>query len=442
MNFQKTPENTFKSQVAGYFYPSNKILLKNQLNNFFKNVDVNYSNQKIKGIIAPHAGYSFSGKTAMYAYKQLYFSLLLDTEREYKIIVLSPSHKSYFEDIAVLSKNHYQIPTNYVKIYNSENLKKYENDDAFIKEHSFEVQLPFIDFIFKKLDKEYSVLPILIGDGSAERVYDIIRDEITDNTIIIASSDLSHFLDNLSAKERDEKSIKNILENKEDIDACGKVGIEVLNIFSKEKNLKKELLNYTDSSEATKDFDSVVGYASFIYYKEDKNILLKIARKSIYNKLNNLKDNFNDLKEIIPEKYLEKQGVFVTLTIDDNLRGCIGDIYSRETIFESVINNSKSAAFNDPRFDALTKNEFKEVKIEVSILSKPEKCTLEEISKGDGVILSRGFNKSVYLPQVWDQINSKEEFLGSLCEKAGLDYNCFLDEKTNFEKFNVKSVEE
>jgi MEMO1 family protein len=440
MNIKDT-KNMFNAQVEGLFYPSNKLILNNQLNSFFKETEINYNGEKIKAIIAPHAGYIYSGKTAMSAYKSLYFSLLLEDIEEYKVIVLAPAHRTYFEDISILSNDFYKTPLTDIKIYYSKNLKKYENENAFLEEHSIEVQLPFIEYIFKKADKKYSVLPILIGDTTPEKVYKLIKPEITENTIIIVSSDLSHFLEDDSARKRDEVSIKNILENKTDIDACGKIGIETLNLISKDENLSKKLLKYTNSSEQTKDKKSVVGYASFSFYKEDKNILLKLAKKSIFNELNGLKDNFNDLKEILPKEHLEKQGVFVTLTINNNLRGCIGDIYSRESVFENVINSSKAAAFKDPRFNPLLKNEYEKIHIEISILSKPKESLLENIKEGEGVILSKGFNKAVYLPQVWTQLPNKEEFLGSLCEKAGLDFNCYKDSKTSFETFTVEIIE-
>jgi len=431
-------ENIKESEVTGIFYSANKLQLTKQLNSFFEETNIKYSGEDIKALIAPHAGYDYSGKTAMYAYKALYFNLLLDTKEDYKIIILAPAHKVYFKGIATLSYNYYKTPLGNIKIADN-NLSKYVYDDTFIDEHSVEVQLPFLQYIFKKANKNFEIVPVLIGDIKPSKVAKIIEKEIDNNTIIIVSSDLSHFLEYNKAIERDNKSVQEIIKNRNNINACGKIGIQTLNEITNNK-WNKELLNYTNSGEVINK-SSVVGYASISYYIENKPLLIKLAKKSIYNELYGELDNFEDLKDILPKEYLNKQGVFVTLKKNHKLKGCIGNIMVTGTVFDSVIENAKSAAFNDPRFDQLTKSEFEDIGVEISILSVPKKCNLDDIKEGEGVILSQGFNNSVFLPQVWEQLPDKASFLGNLCEKAGLDYNCYLDKKTNFKKFLVKIVE-
>lgn len=438
---EKPPENVFEPQVAGTFYPSNKRTLEKDLQNFFENAENIYKNQNIKSLMVPHAGYDFSGQTAMYGYKLLYHDLLLRTQEDYKVIVLAPSHTEYFKGIKVLSKDFYKIPGEHIKIYQNHNLKEHIDNHVFVGEHAIEVQLPFIDFIFKKANKNYSVLPILVGEiDNLEDVVRFVGHEIDDQTILIISSDLSHFLKMEEAKKRDRKTINQILsKNITDIDACGKNPIKIANQIFKEQQTKE--LKYTNSGEMY-DQASVVGYVSIAYYDSiEQNKLIRLAKKAIFDKLHNKKQNYKDLKEIMPEEYLKEQGVFVTLYKDQQLRGCIGNIQAEGTIFESVIENARNAAFGDPRFSSLTKDEFLDVRLEVSILSTPKPCTLEEIDKGDGVILKKGSHSSVYLPQVWAQIEDKDVFLGTLCEKAGLSYDCYKSD-VSFEKFSVKIIEE
>ena len=124
----------------------------------------------------------------------------------------------------------------------------------------------------------------------------------------------------------------------------------------------------------------------------------------------------------------EKRGVFVTLMIEGRLRGCIGNIKPVYPLEEGVRRNAVNAAFEDPRFAPLSREEFEKIEIEISVLSVPKKLEyldssdlLEKLRPDiDGVVIKKGFNEATYLPQVWEQVPGKEQFLGSLCMKAGL----------------------
>jgi len=434
-------KNIRQPAVAGSFYPSDQAKLRKQLDSFFETADANYNNENIKALIVPHAGYIYSGETAMQAYKQLYYDLLLREEKSYKIIILAPSHTEYFKGIATSSSDFFRTPLGNVKLAESQ-LSDLNKDSAHKKEHSIEVQLPFLQYIFEKTDINFEILPIVISDVDPKYIAKLILPEITDNTIIIASSDLSHYSPQETAEKIDQQSISSILNNKTDIDACGVMPILVLNEIAKQKNWSKRLLKYSTSGDSSGDYSSVVGYASFSYFSNNnKPLLVRLARRSIFNSLYGLKDNFEDLKKIIPKEHLKKQGTFVTLTINGQLRGCIGNIIGTKSIFDGVIGNAKAAAFDDFRFEQLSEDEFKAIDIEVSILSEPKDCNLSDIKKGDGVILQQGYYQAVYLPQVWEQLPNKDVFLGSLCEKAGLDWSCYNNKKTSFKKFQVKIVE-
>lgn len=162
--------------------------------------------------------------------------------------------------------------------------------------------------------------------------------------------------------------------------------------------------------------------------EEEGRYLLSVARNTIDQKLL-LQETGIEPNSFNSKRFFEKRGTFVTLTIDDCLRGCIGNITPKESLIEGVKANAINAAFCDPRFRPLSEPEWEKVKIEVSILTDPKPLDysdkedlLEKLRPGtDGVILKKAHNQSTFLPQVWEQLPEKEDFLTHLCLKAGLD---------------------
>ncbi len=163
-----------------------------------------------------------------------------------------------------------------------------------------------------------------------------------------------------------------------------------------------------------------------------KDVLLRLARASIGEAIG-VSQNVS-LQEMLEQNpWLEEEGaVFVTLTIDGNLRGCIGSLVAHRKLYEDIIYNARSAALNDPRFKPLSKEEFDLVKIEVSILSKPEPLIYESIDAlrarlrvgVDGVVLKSGSFQATFLPQVWEQLPTFDLFFAHLCQKAGMQSDC------------------
>lgn len=165
--------------------------------------------------------------------------------------------------------------------------------------------------------------------------------------------------------------------------------------------------------------------------------ILTLARDSINYYLIN-KSILKPLKEKYNEDiFLQKSGVFVTLKIANKLRGCIGYIESDNTILNNIIECSVSSAFFDPRFEPVNSTELENLNISVSILTKPEEYVYkdnEELIKylsenKPGVVLEYGIYKATYLPEVWEDLKDPEEFLSSLCMKAGLDKNFWKNNK-------------
>jgi AmmeMemoRadiSam system protein A len=182
--------------------------------------------------------------------------------------------------------------------------------------------------------------------------------------------------------------------------------------------------------------------------KEGK-FLLSVARKTIEKRLFGGEEKNSEDKDL-SEKFSERRGTFVTLTIHKGLRGCIGHIIPQETLLEGVQINAINAAFQDPRFPPITKKEWDNVRIEVSILTEPKELEyadsedlLKSLRSGvDGVILKKGYRQATFLPQVWEQLPDKEEFLMHLCMKAGLDEFAWRDEKLEVSVYQVQAFEE
>ena len=183
--------------------------------------------------------------------------------------------------------------------------------------------------------------------------------------------------------------------------------------------------------------------------EDEGSYLLVVARNTIKDRLNNTEAPQIDWKDL-PEKFKEQLGTFVTITIDGNLRGCIGHIIPRETVIEGIQENSINAAFRDPRFPPLTREEFENIEIEISILTAPEELTytdaddlLNKLRPGvDGLIFKKGPYEATFLPQVWDQLPDREEFLSHLCLKAGLSYDSWRKEKLQVSTYQVQAFEE
>jgi AmmeMemoRadiSam system protein A len=184
--------------------------------------------------------------------------------------------------------------------------------------------------------------------------------------------------------------------------------------------------------------------------KEQQKKLLNLARKAIEHYMFYHEFYIPNESEFQEKVFHEVHGVFVTLTEDDKLRGCIGNIEGVEPLYISVAHNAVNAAFYDPRFYPLEPNEIDLIKIEISILSSPKEFKYSSprelvnmLEKGKpGVILSKTGTSATFLPQVWEQISSSKEFLSHLCLKAGLSESCWQDNDVKIKTYTVNSFEE
>ena len=165
-----------------------------------------------------------------------------------------------------------------------------------------------------------------------------------------------------------------------------------------------------------------------------QNVLLEIARQTISDSFNRTSTvDKKALLQAYPE-LAKPKATFVTLTLDHQLRGCIGSLIAHRSLLDDLIYNANAAAFDDPRFYPLSLEEFSRVKIEISLLSEPKPVLYEntddlksKIAVGiDGIILEKGSRKATFLPQVWEQLPTFELFFSHLCQKAGLTSECLL----------------
>lgn len=241
-----------KPAVAGTFYPDDKLELERMLEKFFENV--HRPNTSVpKAIIVPHAGYVYSGQVAAHAYKCI---------REYKkVILLGPSHHVYLNDVVTDIHKVWETPLGIVKVAENEFDK---DEEAHLSEHCLEVQIPFLQFVLKK----FEIIPLLVGEVNIKSVSEKIQKILDNNTLLVISSDLSHYHDYDTAKKLDGVTINTIknIDEEGDIDACGEVPIRVMIDIAKMKNWKPEILESKNSGDATGERSMVVGYSSIAFY--------------------------------------------------------------------------------------------------------------------------------------------------------------------------------
>jgi len=302
---------------------------------------------------------------------------------------------------------------------------------------------------------DFEIIPIIVGKLSGREISlladEIIR-ELDYKTLLVISTDLSHYHQYEEARRLDLSCIDHILKleaNSSNCEACGIYSITVLMEIARRLNWTPELVEYKNSGDVTGNKSRVVGYAGIVFYQSDDEIgafLVKLARESIESSL--LGKEMRSWS-IYPE-IKEKRAAFVTIEKNGELRGCIGHLWPKEALYLSVIENARNAAFRDPRFPPLRREELKEIEIEVSVLDVPEKMSFEnwedllsKIEEGkDGIILVYGSRRATFLPQVWEKLPEKTLFLERLCLKAGLPKDCWKWNDIEVYRYRVKAYSE
>ena len=461
-----------RAAVAGYFYPRDPLVLSETIDKLLEDADILPTKAEVVGIIAPHAGYMYSGPVAAYAYKYI-LGKKFDT-----VIVIAPSHTAYFSGVSVYPLGPYETPLGDVPLdeFMIKNMMAKSKNITYIpeaheREHAVEVQLPFL----QKVLKDFKLVPLVMGDQSLEMSRELARVIVNvsqgKKVLIVASSDLSHYHPDDVAKEMDARVI-DCVERVSDLDlnkrllnktaeACGGGPIMALMNVARAKGIRSgKILKYATSGDITGDRSSVVGYLAAAYIlggkqdsqrdeegkigvdlgfsEEEKKLLKEIAYKTIEASLKG-----ESYEPEIPRRYsklFEKRGVFVTLKKNGELRGCIGYIQPFKPLVELVKDAALAAAFNDPRFPPLSLEELPEIELEISVLTPFREITdPEEIVIGrDGLYIVRGPYSGLLLPQVAVEYNmDRKTFLEHACMKAGLSPDAWEDDDTKIYVFSA-----
>ncbi len=461
------PDNSYpksnirQAAVAGLFYPQTEQDLKRDLKRYLSFVGDQDTTEDSLVYFSPHAGYVYSAPTAAHTFKQLqarkdiHTYILIGVSHQYPIV------KASFSDI-----EYYQTPLGNIKI-NQDITDKLKQSDLFEsifeahkKEHSLEVQIPFIQYI----NPTAQIVPILINQGPhsyLSKVADYLADIVKQGGIaVVVSTDMSHYHSKKEANKMDLATLKLIEDmndkllhvrlSERECELCGGAGTIIGILISKKLGSDKiKILRYSDSSDFSKDTDNVVGYFSgaaynslavkqeFILSEDEKKILLNIARDSIKNVFDKKTElpQYKVHKDSILNK---KRGAFVTINKNNELRGCIGYIKAIKPLWETVSEMAVAAAMKDNRFAPLKPGEFNEIKLEISVLSELEKIDdINKIKVGrHGLYIQKGFNSGLLLPQVaveygWD----RNEFLEHTCKKAGLPADAWKNKDTEIFMF-------
>jgi hypothetical protein len=295
-------------------------------------------------------------------------------------------------------------------------------DAAHGPEHSLEVHLPFLQDVLG----QFQLVPVVAGDATAEEVAALL-DALWggDETLIVVSTDLSHYLDYASCQTTDARTVDAIQsldwQRLERDGACGRVPVGGLLEAARRRGLEIRTLDVRNSGDTAGPKDRVVGYGSWALYEPG---LVALARQAIVHGVNTGSPH-------APYRggRLDQPGAcFVTLKIDGALRGCIGSPIAHRALGEDLADNAFKAAFRDPRFPPLSPQELERLSLSVSLLTAPEPMSftdqadlLNQLRPGvDGLIIEDGGRRALFLPAVWEQLPDKEAFLAHLKHKAGM----------------------
>ena len=461
-NEQKTPVVRPATQ-ANRFYTGNPEELSQEVDSFLALHSSRTTYQNVAALIVPHAGYYFSGNVAASAY------MTLNPKKSYKrIFLLGPSHHEWLNGASVNSKvDYYATPLGNVKVDRETAQQLIDADSVFsykaaahAQEHCLEVQLPFLQ---RRLDEVPPIVPIIISTNDyskLKRMAEMLRPYFTDDNLFIISSDFSHYPSYEDAYEVDTKTGKAIetgdveqliatIENNADsgkrnlaTSACGEFPIITLMLMLNHNYDIKHLMYQNSGDIDNHDHSRVVGYHAFAFLRKqiseteftltdaDKKQLKEIALQSIKDSLDSkpiARPTLHSQLSILNSKC----GAFVSLHKYGRLRGCIGHFGEDYPLHEIVAEMARAAAFEDPRFTPVTREELDDIDIEISVLTPMRRIqSIDEFElHRHGIYIRKGFRSGTFLPQVADEVNwTKEEFIGHCSQdKAGLGWDGWRD---------------
>ena len=432
-----------ESVVAGQFYPASAPHLTALIETL---VDEPAEKEEVIGLVAPHAGYIYSGGVAAAVFSRIIFK---DT-----FIIIGPNHSGRGKPFSIMTTGTWKTPLGNVEI-DAELAARIQADSAYLQaddaahqfEHSIEVQLPLLQF-FKR---SFRIVPIVLSSATGDVYREIGRDiaravkEMKRNVIIIASSDMTHYEPQELAQKKDSQAIDAILALDEaellhrveelDISMCGCGPTVSLISAAKELGaITAELVKYRTSGDTTADYSSVVGYAGIILKAAEAHPLVRLARQTI--------EIFVREGRVLPPpedptpEMMEKAGVFVSIHKGGELRGCIGTFEpTHSNVAEEIINNAVSSATRDPRFPPVAPEELEHLDYSVDVLTSPrpakDKSRLDP--KKYGLIVECGYRRGLLLPDL-EGVDTVDHQIEICCRKAGIA----PDEPLKLSCFEVK----
>ena len=459
------------SAVAGAFYPADPKELTQMIDDLLAEATPPPVDGEILAAVAPHAGYPYSGPVAAWTYAAL------KGHKYSRVVVIAPSHYVAFDFTSVYDGDAYTTPLGQVPV-DKEFARRLAKMSSTIQlsdkghqatqdapEHSVEVELPWLQTVLGN----FELVPIVMGNQSYEssRALGVALARMLRNdhdTLVLASSDLSHYHTYDNAETIDHKTLHaleawdylSMSRNFETRvwEACGGAPIVAAMIYAERLGANKaEVLKYANSGDVTSDHSRVVGYSADLFVKSahtadavppfsltdaEKAELLAVARKSVEYMIQR---NESYAPSPSPSETLDREyGAFVTLTEGGALRGCIGYTAPMKPLYMTVRDTAALAAVRDPRFPPVTASELPKLAYEISVLSPLRRVTdIEQIKVGrDGLLMKNGDSEGLLLPQVpveqkWDG----QTFLEQTCVKAGMDRSCWKNENTDIFSFTA-----
>jgi AmmeMemoRadiSam system protein B/AmmeMemoRadiSam system protein A len=456
--------------VAGSFYPADPNVLAKMVDGFLAKA----TPTPLPGVVAlvsPHAGYEYAGQVAAYSYA------LLKGRKFDRVVVVAPSHYEAFGFSSVYDGAAYATPLGQVPVDRAFAAKLASMSKSIRlsglghtptpdkPEHALEDQLPFLQRVLGP----FQLVPIVMGNQSYEncRALGLALAKLVEgtNTLIVASSDLSHYHPYNDAVRIDHKTLKAIEEwdylsmarnfESQVWEACGGGPIVAAMIASERLGASQaKMLKYANSGDTAGDKTRVVGYGAAAFVKappragsgeapfslsqREKDELLKIARRSVESAVRDHKPY--EYSPVGFEALAQERGAFVTLKENGQLRGCIGYVAPIKPLYITVRDVAAFAALKDTRFRPVAARELGALGYEISVLSPLRRVLdVKEIRVGQhGLIMKRGDTEGLLLPQVpveekWDRAT----FLEQTCYKAGLPKNCWQDADTDIFRFTA-----
>ena len=469
------PQKVRQAGVAGSFYPADPKVLSAMIDDMLAHASSPPIHDPILAVVAPHAGYQFSGPVAAYTYATL------KGRKFSRVVVIAPSHYEAFDFTSVYDGDAYATPLGtvqvdrafarqLVKLSPTMRLSSQGHDATPAgAEHAIEVQLPWLQRVLG----EFQLVPIVMGEQSYEnsRALGVALAKLIENenkggnTLIVASSDLSHYHTYDEAETIDHKTLGalavwdyfSMSRNFQTRvwEACGGAPIVAAMIAAERMGANQaQVLKYANSGDTSGDRSRVVGYSADVFVKaptgkavetpfslsdRDKNELLALARKSVEQAVEQRKQY--EPGATASEALNQDRGAFVTLTEAGVLRGCIGYTSATKPLYLTVRDTATLAALRDPRFPPVSASELPLLEYEISVLSPLRRVMdIQQIQIGrDGLLMKNGDHEGLFLPQVpVEQKWGLQKYLQELCvEKANMPSNCWQDPNTDIFRFTA-----